>query len=190
MTPVQTALWIVLGGALVISVVTDIASQRILDVITYPTLLLSLILRFFDQPEATFSVAGGLLGVERGVLGGVLCAIGAASLFAVAAMRGTMGWGDVKLMAAVGAAMAWPLVLYAVACVTLAGALQAIVTLMWKGKVWETAASTLQKIGKKLKLVPKQTPIAEGQHIPYGVAIAMGTFWAMWWQYPADNFAR
>lgn len=181
MTPVQTALWIVLGGALVISVVTDIASQRILDVVTYPTLALALILRFFD---------GGLFDLERGVLGGIVCALGASSLFAIAAIRGSMGWGDVKLMAVVGAVMAWPLVMYAVACVTLAGALQAVVTLMWKGKVWETLSASLQRVGKKLKLVPKQTKVAEGQHIPYGVAIALGTFWAMWWQYPADNLAR
>ena len=180
MTPLQTALWIVLGVALVISVVTDIASQRILDLITFPTIGLALVLRFFD----------GGFDFDRGVLGGVICAIGACALFAVAAMRGSMGWGDVKLMAAVGAVMGWPLMLYAVACVTLAGALQAVVTLMWKGTTWETAASVLQKAGKKLKLIPKEVPVAKPEHIPYGVAIALGTFWAMWWQYPADNLAR
>lgn len=181
MTPLQAALWIVLGVALVISVVTDIASQRILDVITYPVIVLSLLLRFFD---------GGLWDLERGLLGGVVCGVGACALFAFAAFRGTMGWGDVKLMAAVGAALGWPMMLYALACVTLAGALQAVVTLMWKGKVWETSASVLQKVGKKLKLVSVEVPVAKAQHIPYGVAIAAGTFWAMWWQYPAANFAR
>lgn len=181
MTPLQTALWIVLGVALVISVVTDIASQRILDVITYPTIVLALVLRFFD---------GGLMNLETGVLGGVVCAVGACALFAVAAMRGSMGWGDVKLMAAVGAAMGWPMMLYAVACVTLAGALQAVVTLMWKGQVWDTASSVLRRVGQKLKLVPKEVPVAKAEHIPYGVAIALGTFWAMWWQFPADNVAR
>lgn len=181
MTPLQTALWIVLGVALVISVVTDIASQRILDVITFPTILAALGLRMFHE---------GLGGLESGVISGILCALGASVMFAIAALRGSMGWGDVKLMAAVGAVVGWPLVLYAVACVTLAGALQAVVTLMWKGQVWDAAARILRRAGQRVRLLPKEAKIADGQHIPYGVAIALGTFWAMWWQYPADNLAR
>src|SRR3954469_23419071 len=107
MTPLQTALWIVLSVALVLSVVTDLATHKILDLVTWPTLFLTLLLRLlwvgpWDQ------------GGESGLVTGALCAAGSALPFAVGAWRGKMGWGDVKLMAAVGAAAGFPLVMYAV----------------------------------------------------------------------------
>lgn len=42
MTPSHIALWIVLGMALVISVVTDVLRRRILDVVTYPLMVVAL----------------------------------------------------------------------------------------------------------------------------------------------------
>ncbi|MFL5321785.1 MAG: prepilin peptidase [Myxococcaceae bacterium] len=181
MTPLQTALWIVLSVALVISVVTDLATHKILDLVTWPTLFLALLLRL---------IHAGPLDLEEGPLMGALCAAGAALPFAIGAFRGKMGWGDVKLMAAVGAVSGWPLVMYAVTCVSLAGALQAVVTVIWKGEVWDTTSNVLRRWGKRARLVAKDAQIPESKHIPYGVAIAAGTFWAMWWQYPVTNSVR
>jgi Flp pilus assembly protein protease CpaA len=42
MSPVQSALWTVLGVALVISVVTDVLRRRILDIVTYPLMAIAL----------------------------------------------------------------------------------------------------------------------------------------------------
>jgi hypothetical protein len=35
-------------------------------------------------------------------------------------------------------------------------------------------------LGKKLKLT-QETETGPSRHIPYGVAIALGSVWAMWW---------
>ncbi|NPC87230.1 prepilin peptidase, partial [Pyxidicoccus fallax] len=59
MTPVQLALWTVLGVALVISVVTDVLRREILDVVTYPLMGVALGVRFFSE---------GLGDLEHGVL--------------------------------------------------------------------------------------------------------------------------
>ena len=166
----QIALWVVLGIALAISVVTDLAQRRILDVVTYPVVAVGLLARFSAQ---------GVGGAEDGLLSGLLGALLGLLPFAFFAWRGRVGWGDAKLMAAVGAVFGYPLVMAALVFISLAGALQAVVTLVWHGEVWDTLARLA------LRLLPraKRAPAAAGpRHIPYGIAIATGTLWAMWWE--------
>ncbi len=166
-------LWIVLAIALVISVVTDVVSRRILDVVTFPTILLALVLRAYPFD--------GLGDAENGLLSGLLAGGASAGFFAVLAWRGgAFGWGDVKLVAAVGAVFGYPLIMGALLFISLAGALQAIVTLIWQGAVWDTVRAVGLKWGKRLKL-SKDAVQGPSRHIPYGVAIALGSFWAMWW---------
>ena len=167
-------LWSLLAVALVISVITDLASRRILDVVTYPTALLALMYRFFAE---------GMGDLEHGVISGGVAGLGAAGLMAIWAIRKQVGWGDVKLLLAAGCALGYPLVMAALVFVSLAGALQAVVTLIWKGGVWTTLASSLRKAGQKLKLVKGEPQPAEPHYIPYGVAIALGCLWAMWWDH-------
>jgi prepilin peptidase CpaA len=103
-------------------------------------------------------------------------------LFAVLAWRGNgFGWGDVKLMAVVGAVFGYPLVLSALVFISLAGALQAVVALIWQGAVWDTLARGMQRVGEKLKIVKPAEAKTARRHIPYAVAIALGSAWAMWW---------
>ena len=85
-----------------------------------------------------------------------------------------------KLVAAVGAVFGYPLIMGALLFISLAGALQAIVTLIWQGAVWDTLRAVALRWGKRLKL-SKNVVDAPARHIPYGVAIALGSFWAMWW---------
>jgi prepilin peptidase CpaA len=86
------------------------------------------------------------------------------------------------LVAVVGAAFGYPLVLGALAFITLTGAVQAVVTLLWLGEIWETVA----RAGRRAlaRLLPRAPVAAEplGRHIPYGVAIALGSVWTVWWQ--------
>jgi prepilin peptidase CpaA len=168
----RLALWILLGVALLISAVTDLVQRQILDVVTLPTLGLALTARGFKE---------GFGDLERGVLSGLLSAAGASLLFALLAWKGRMGWGDVKLMAAVGAVFGYPTVMAAMIFVSLAGALQAVVTLMWQGEALAAARS----IGDRWLKALRRKPLADGstlRTIPYGVAIALGSFWAMWWE--------
>jgi prepilin peptidase CpaA len=173
MAPLQIALWTVLGVALVISVVTDVVSRRILDVVTVPAIAGALVLRLVRQ---------GVGDVEHGLISGLIAAAAAAALFAPVAWRGRMGWGDVKLVGAVGATFGYPLVLAGLVFITLVGALQAMVTLIWQGALWETAAGILRRWAARLRMASRSTAGAPSRQIPYGVAIAVGSFWAMWWQ--------
>ncbi len=153
----QPVLWGLLGVALLISAVTDLLSRRILDLVTFPTLVLALASRAYWQ---------GWGDLQHGLLSGLCAAIGAAGLFAAFALiRQGFGWGDVKLIGAVGAALGYPLVLAGLAFISLVGAFQVIAMLIWKKASGQSSS-------------------AEGRgHIPYGVAIALGSFGAMWWEH-------
>ncbi|MBZ4416610.1 prepilin peptidase [Myxococcus sp. RHSTA-1-4] len=174
MTPVQIALWTVLGVALVISVVTDVLRREILDAVTYPLMAVALGVRFFTE---------GLGDLEHGVLSGVVAGVGLAVLLLPAALRGRMGWGDVKLMGGVGAVLGFPAAMAAAAFISLVGALQAVVTLLWQGAVWDTLAAAVRRWAARARLASADARPAPQRHIPYGVAIALGTFWALWWQH-------
>jgi prepilin peptidase CpaA len=106
-----------------------------------------------------------------------------ALLLVPGALGGKMGWGDVKLMAGVGAVLGFPAVLAAAAFISLAGALQAVVTLLWHGAAWETLAAMGRRWAVRARLMQEGAASEPRRHIPYGVAIALGTFWAMWWQH-------
>jgi len=153
---VPQGLYLLLAVALAISLVTDLRSRRILDVVTWPTIVVALVLRLWAQ---------GVGDWERGLGAGLLGAAAFAVVFGVAAVtnRG-VGWGDVKLVTAVGAALGTPLVPEAMMSITVAGALQAIAMVLWQAR----APS------------PQTNSGASSRHIPYGVAIALGTGWAMW----------
>ncbi|MBS1153660.1 MAG: Type prepilin peptidase TadV/CpaA [Myxococcaceae bacterium] len=167
----KETLWLVLAVALLISVVTDVVSRRILDLVTFPTIAIALALRWLQ----------GVGDLEGGLVSGLVAGGAAAGFFAVLAWRGgAFGWGDVKLVAAVGAVFGYPLIMGALLFISLAGALQAIVTLIWQGAVWDTLRAVGLRWGKRLKL-SKHVVEAPARHIPYGVAIALGSFWAMWW---------
>jgi prepilin peptidase CpaA len=86
-------------------------------------------------------------------------------------------------MAGVGAVLGFPAVLAAAAFISLVGALQAVVTLLWHGAVWETLAEVVRRWAVKARLINEGAASGPRRHIPYGVAIALGTFWAMWWQH-------
>jgi prepilin peptidase CpaA len=168
----RLVLWILLGVALVISAVTDLLQRQILDVVTLSTLGLALAIRTIKE---------GVGDLERGLVSGLISAAAACVLFVVLALRKKMGWGDVKLMAAVGAAFGYPTVMAAMVFVSLAGALQGIVSLMWAGE----GLATARTIGERWLSTLRRKPAGEAMQlrkIPYGVAIALGSFWAMWWE--------
>ena len=176
--PAEIALWSLLSVALVISVVTDLSTRRILDVVTYPALAILLGLRFVYE---------GVGDLEHGLVSGLVSAAGAAATFALVNLfwrKKGFGWGDVKLIAAVGAAMGYPGVVAALIFISLVGSLQTIVTLIWQGAVWETIGSVFRRLASRVKLLDA-SKIQEppGRHVPYGVAIALGSFWAMWWEH-------
>lgn len=178
--PLQWVLWGLLGIALAIGLVSDLVARRIPDLLTWPTLLLALGARLAWQ---------GLGAPDSGLLSGLLGAVLGAGLLllgnALSRLLGRsagFGGGDVKLMAVVGAAFGYPVVLAALVLISLVGALQALVTLIWQGKVWDTVADAGRVLLSRLGWSGSDAPPVS-RHIPYGVSIAVGSFWAMWWEY-------
>jgi prepilin peptidase CpaA len=168
------SLWTLLAVALVISVATDVLRRQILDAVTYPLVAVALGVRLWAE---------GLGGMETGLVSGVVAGAGLALLLVPAAVRGRMGWGDVKLMAGVGAVLGFPTVMAAAVFISLVGAVQAVVTLLWQGAVWETLTGWMRRWAVRARLMHEGVASEPRRHIPYGVAIALGTFWAMWWQH-------
>jgi prepilin peptidase CpaA len=123
----------------------------------------------------------GVGGAEAGLVSGLLGALLGLFPFALFAWRGAVGWGDAKLMTAVGAVFGYPLVMAALVFVTLVGALQAVVALIWHGEFWDTLSRSARRWAAKVgrKPAPEVPP---ARRIPYGIAIALGSFWAMWWE--------
>ena len=147
-TPLQAKIALTtLALALLVSSVTDLRHRRILNAVTYPALLI----------VATCLLSlGGITLLLRSLLGALLCA----APLALAAWRGWMGAGDVKLMALAGlvsgAAAGWPFSLAVLLDVAGAGGILAL--------SWMLAA----------KAAGRPRP----RSVPYGVAIAAGTGWA------------
>ncbi len=157
----------VLALALVVSLVTDLRARRIYDLVTYPAMALALGLRVFLEGLGDLDV-----GLGSGVAG-LVAAVGCFGAFAVSGKG--LGWGDVKLAGVMGAALGFPRALTGVLLIAVVGALQAIVSLIWQGALSDTVRRVLTKGGQGDGVDTPQ------RHIPYGVAIALGSFWAMWW---------
>jgi prepilin peptidase CpaA len=175
MSSLQIAIDAVLALALAISVVTDLRTRKIKDVVTFPTALLCLGLRAADGgwgPTSGHGVASGLLGLAIGLILFLLPSVYNSNL---------MGMGDAKLMAAVGAGVGFPLILPCLIFIALSGGILAVVVLLWNGLLWRTLSSMGVKLAQKVKLAAANGAGSPGVKVPYGVAIAAGTIWGVVW---------
>jgi len=94
---------------------------------------------------------------------------------------GWMGGGDVKLMAAVGALKGYPFVVSALFYSLLVALVIGIAMLIWNRKTLRTLKNLFYVMGSRVsKLIPKQNVDRnEAQKLPFGLAIVLGTIWAM-----------
>ena len=136
------------GAALSVAALFDLRRSRIPHWLTIPALVGALAAR-----AALFGLFG-TGGIVEGLVGALLAAAVAVPM----AVWGRMGWGDVMLLAAVGAFFSWPAIVTALMLISLCGAAQAIVTLA----------------------VARAHAAARPAGIPYGVAIAAGSALAAW----------
>jgi prepilin peptidase CpaA len=159
----------ILAIALGISVVTDLRSRRIPDAVTLPAtgllLLARLLLTGWD----------GLFGMAVGVVG----ALAGWAVFRGIAWCGGMGLGDVKLMAAVGAALGWPLVLRALLFTAIAGGVQALVVAVGAGRLGPALRGAGALLLRGHGSTRRGTAPERGLAVPYAVAIAAGTAFAV-----------
>ncbi len=171
MSKAQVAIFVILAAALAISVVTDLRSRKIKDVVTLPTIALCLALRLASEGWGgwTTGFASGLVGMLAGWVP-----------FWIMNRTGGMGGGDVKLMAAVGAAVGFPMVVACLVCIAIVGGVQATLQLLWDGLLLRTLGGMGKAVLAKAKLTDKPAEMTK-KKIPYGVSIAIGTVWALAW---------
>lgn len=150
--------------ALVVAVATDLRERKIYDWLTLPTLIGALLLRWALVGWA------GPLGLQAGLLGAVL----GLGVFLLLAWSGGMGMGDVKLMAGVGAVLGWEKTLTALVLISLSGGVQALLAALASGKLGAALAGALRLVGRPW--AKRALPPEASGSIPYGVAIAVGTF--------------
>ena len=140
--PARLAL-LTLAIALAVSVVTDLRSRLILNVVTLPALVVVC---------GCVMWLGGLSLLAEASIGVLVCA----GPFALMMLRGWMGAGDVKLMAVCGAvsgaAAGWPFALSVLLYVAVAGGIQSA--------LWMLAAKVRGR--ERPKYVPYGLAIAAG----------------------------
>lgn len=92
-------------------------------------------------------------------------------------MFGGMGGGDVKLMAAVGAFLGYPLVLNTLVYTAIFGGAMALLVLLWNRNFWHGFFQSLAMMFRLRKPEEEKTPEAEAKMgaVPYGIAIILGT---------------
>lgn len=151
--------------------VTDFWRQKIYNWLTLPTLLLGLLLN---------GLQGGFSGLGSALLG---CGI-AGVVYLVLGLVGAMKGGDLKLAAAMGACLGWPLTLGALFYGFMVGGVLALVWALLHG----TLRQSLHKVG--FSFMARLTPGLKAQSeleqsasppMPYGAAIALGGILAQWY---------
>ena len=127
---------------------------------------------------------GGWLGMGRSLTG---CAGAFGLMLLLRWFSRATGPGDVKWFAAIGAIIGWPLVPQAFFSVLMTGAILAIIV-KWR-------AGELRILGERVLLImygllPGHTiprfpvPGNTKQALPYGLAICLGSVFALFWQFP------
>ena len=120
-------------------------------------------------------IEGDLEGLKDAALGLAI----AGGLFLPFCLLGVVGGGDMKLMAAVGAIVGWPMVLRVVTNTCIAGGLIAVALMAWHGVLLTTMANVFRiMVG-----MPRRSPgLRNPQMVPYALAITLGTLIAVFIQ--------
>lgn len=120
---VELLFYALYSAVFVLILITDLERRLILDVVTYPAMILGLIGSFF-MPGVTWwsALIGGAIGLTfffiAAIIGNVFFGAGA------------MGGGDVKLAAFIGIITGYPLVIEAIVLTLLVGAAVSLVLLI------------------------------------------------------------
>ena len=165
-------------AASLIATVTDLRNFRVYNALTVPLLLTGLVYHAIDDGAAgLYESAGGML-------------VGFGTLIVFYAMGG-LGAGDVKLMAAIGAWLEVPAILYVVLASCMAAGFYALVISVLCGRLKQTLFA-LQSIGVNLLTLGTHRETADnriekqvergdrGRLIPFSAMVAVGVFVAMW----------
>ena len=177
--PIDMYLIIFLSAALIIAATIDMRTYRIPNLLTYPTMLIALVYH---------TMTNGLNGLIFSSLG-LIVGMG---LFSIPFFMGVMGAGDAKLMGAVGAVLGCRGVLNASIFTAVAGGAFALILLLAHYRVSRFVTRDVESIqeaftAKCLIRVP-QFEKEKKPKLYYGIAIASGTLYTMWWRVSHADF--
>jgi len=150
---------------------TDLRSQKIYNIVLLPAVLAAVSLNTF------FVGAEGFLASVQGLLLGM-------ALLLIPFVAGGIGAGDVKLLGAVGALTGPELVFVVFLTGAVSGGLLSALLLAKRKKLLFTLKKIFHSAVNKLLNIPvsfsfnKLDTAAEGESIPYALAISLGVIWA------------
>jgi prepilin peptidase CpaA len=145
----------------------DVRTRKIPNVITFPALLLGI---------ATQTAFAGLDGFRGSLMGMAL----AGGVLIPGWLFRWMGAGDVKLMAAVGAWLAWPQAMIAVlASLVMGGAISLIVALR-RGVLRQALTGAALIGGSMVTRTGDAAPVTTGVRFPFALAVFAGSTIALW----------
>lgn len=156
---------------LIVCVITDIKSRKILNLVTLPTIILACVYHMFSSGIEGFLFSG------KGFLVGF-------ALLIIPYLLGGMGAGDVKLMAAIGALMGTSFVFYSFIYTALIGGVIALLFII-KANGFKNFIKSFffnvvffkSSVGSLIITKNEKGSIT----FPYGVAIALGTVCTLAW---------
>jgi len=165
---------IFMAGALAVAgigSVTDVATRRIPNKLTYFAILVALVWR---------SAVQGWHGLESAVVGGLV----GGGVFLVFFLIHAMGAGDVKLITAVGCFAGSERIVEIVLAAAIAGGIFAIVHSLWHGRLRTVLANTGDLMRFHATVGAEAHPSlnlsnTQAARMPYGVAIAAGVLYSV-----------
>lgn len=164
--------YIILGVALSISLITDIKDRRILNIVTLPVITFAFMY---------YTLVGGWNGFLYSGQGFIV----GFSLLLIPYILGGMGAGDVKLMAAIGALMGTSFVFQSFIYTALIGGAISLFIIVKQNGFWNPLKNLLFNVtflkGNLGSLVINKEDKSTRITFPYGVAIVLGTVCNLLW---------
>jgi prepilin peptidase CpaA len=155
----------------VVAAVFDVRFHRIPNWLTYSGILAALASRLLLL---------GMPGLTSGLIGGVF----AGGIFLLFFMVRAMGGGDVKLIAALGSFVGWPVAVELLIATAMAGGFLAIGFMVFQKKALHTLSNVGAVLKHHLTAGIKQHPSVnldnpEAARMPYGLAMAAGALFCV-----------
>lgn len=172
----------VLLAMLGVALYTDVTRRKVYNWCTLPAIGLGLLISFVAG--ATKPAQGNWIADVLGapLIDSLMGLALALAIFGVAYLLHALGGGDVKLMCAIGAVKGLRFFLDAAVFTACAGAVIAIVVLIWRGRLWQGLKRSVLVFcfwSRKKQDADSPAGAAETMTIPYVWAIAAGTL-AAW----------
>jgi prepilin peptidase CpaA len=168
-----------IAPVLLVALVTDWRWHKIYNWLTFPAMALGLVV-----PVAVGSVSGGPWGALNAALASVLGFFAFPMIHMVLArliQPGGFAAGDVKLTAAVGAWLGWPLMMDALLYSAVAGGILSLAWAAGHGVLKDMVVAVRDYFVRFQAGIGGPLQKSTAPPFPYGVSIVAGTLAAMYW---------